>query len=601
MKRKHCMPFGAECLSDSGTRFRLWAPACERIDLLVNQTLLPMKKADAGWFELTTNHAAGSRYQFVVGGKIRVPDPASRFQPDDVHEASEVVDPGSFEWTDDTWIGRRWEEAVIYELHVGAFSQCGTFKGIEEKLDYLADIGVTALELMPVSDFFGRRNWGYDGVLPFAPDSSYGRPDDLKQFVQAAHRKNLMVLLDVVYNHFGPEGNYLGLYAPHFFTRRHSTPWGDAINFDGEHSRIVRDFFISNALYWLEEFHFDGLRLDAVHAIYDDSSPDILTELATTARKTFPDRHIHLVLENEDNIARYLKRDERCRSIFYNAQWNDDIHHVCHVLGSGETDGYYSDYASNPLQSLAKCLTEGFLFQGEPSAYRNGKHRGETSRDLPLTSFVSFLQNHDQIGNRAFGERILHYASSARVQAIMAVLLLAPSPPLVFMGDEFAAATPFLFFCDYRDGLANAVTEGRRAEFARFAKFSDPANRNRIPDPNAQQTFTASKLDWESLGKSFHSDWLNFYSHLLALRRQHIVPFFRGSCVKQRNTRYSVFHTSGLQVVWSRNEQSLRCVANLGRESMRIELPPSEPLYATFAPRESTELPPWSVAWYLNA
>jgi maltooligosyltrehalose trehalohydrolase len=601
VKRKHRMPFGAECLPDGGTRFRLWAPVCERVDVLVNQSLLPMKKDDAGWFDLTTAQAsAGSRYQFVINGKTKVPDPASRFQPDDVHEPSEVVDPASFEWTDEKWRGRPWEEAVIYELHVGAFSRPGTFKGVEEKLDYLAALGVTAIELMPVADFFGRRNWGYDGVLPYAPDSSYGHPDDLKRFIQSAHQKNLMVLLDVVYNHFGPEGNYLGLYAPQFFTKRHSTPWGDAINFDGEHSRTVRDFFIHNALYWLEEFHLDGLRFDAVHAIHDDSSPDILTELATTVRKAFSDRHIHLVLENEDNIAGYLKR-ESCRPTLYNAQWNDDIHHVGHVLTSGESDGYYSDYASNPVQSLGKCLTEGFLFQGQSSSYRNGENRGEASLHLPPTSFISFLQNHDQVGNRAFGERILSYANPTAVRAIMAILLLAPSPPLLFMGEEFAASTPFLFFCDFRDGLAKAVTDGRRAEFAKFAQFNDPANRNRIPDPNAGQTFLSSKLDWESLSNPLHSEWFNFYSQLLALRQKHIVPFLHKNCDKRATATYSSFQASGLKVCWNNGEQSLQCVANLGNECARVELPAGQPLYATFDPRENTEMRAWSVAWYLNA
>src|SRR5262249_20969941 len=346
---------------------------------------LPMKKDDAGWVELISSQAKpGIRYQFMIDEKLYVPDHASRFQPEDVHKASEVIAPSKLDWPDASGRGRQWEESVIYELHVGTFSPAGTYAGVEEKLYYLAALGVTAIELMPLSDFFGKRNWGYDGVLPYAPDSSYGRPDDLKRLIQSAHNKGLMVLLDVVYNHFGPEGNYLNAYAPQFFTHRHCTPWGDGINFDDEYSRIVRDFFIHNALYWLEEFHFDGLRLDAVHAIQDDSKPHILTELASTIRETFgTDRHIHLILENDNNAAHYLKKTAETKVPLYDAQWNDDIHHVCHVLASGESDGYYSDYADNPVQLLGKCLAEGFIFQGQASTFRDGKHRGEPSRHLP--------------------------------------------------------------------------------------------------------------------------------------------------------------------------------------------------------------------------
>jgi 1,4-alpha-glucan branching enzyme/maltooligosyltrehalose trehalohydrolase len=293
---------------------------------------------------------------------MEMPDPASRFQPQDVHGPSEVVDATAFQWREDSWRGRPWEEAVIYELHVGAFTTEGTFRGVEQKLDYLRDLGVTALELMPVADFPGTRNWGYDGVLLFAPDSSYGRSEDLKQLVQAAHAKGLMIFLDVVYNHFGPEGNYLHAYAPQFFTNRHHTPWGDAINFDGPESRVVRDFFIHNALYWLEEYNFDGLRLDAVHAIVDVSSPDILTELAQTVRERFgAERFVHLFVENVDNTVRYLSRDQSGSVRLYDAQWNDDIHHCLHVLLTGETDGYYADYAPLPQSAGRVCLSGRLL------------------------------------------------------------------------------------------------------------------------------------------------------------------------------------------------------------------------------------------------
>ena len=600
MKRKHSMPFGAVCLPDGSVRFRLWAPEPEKVDVLVDGSLLPMTKVDPEWFELTTNKAsAGSHYQFVIDGESHVPDPASRFQPQDVHGPSEVISPDNFDWADANWNGRPWEEAVIYELHVGTFSPPGTFAGVEQKLDYLAGLGVTAIELMPVSDFFGKRNWGYDGVLPYAPDSSYGRPEDLKRLIQSAHNKGLMVLLDVVYNHFGPEGNYLRLYAPQFFTDRHCTPWGDGINFDGERSRAVRDFFIHNAVYWLEEYHFDGLRLDAVHAIQDDSTPDILMELATTVRRTFcSKRYSHLILENDDNAAHYLNRISGTSA--YDAQWNDDIHHVCHVLTSGESDGYYSDYADRPAKLLGKCLTEGFLFQGQPSAYRNGKHRGEPSRDLPPSSFVNFLQNHDQVGNRAFGERISSYARPDAVKAVMAILLLAPSPPLLFMGEEFAASTPFLFFCDYEGDLAKTVREGRRAEFAKFAHFRDAATRDRIPDPNAEGTFLASKLDWDSQKKSQHMEWLNFYSHLLALRKREIVPLLREIGGNSRKTSYTSSQANGLNACWHLDNKTLKLQANLSDDISSFEPSGRGLIYSTFAINQTGGMPPWSVAWFVN-
>ncbi len=332
----------------------------------------------------------GSRYRFQIEDGLLVPDPASRLQPEGVHGVSVVTDPLAWHWRDGDWTGRPLREAVFYELHVGTFSAAGSYAGVRQRLDYLADLGVTAIELMPVAAFAGCRNWGYDGVLPFAPSSCYGSPDDLKQLVEAAHRKGMMVFLDVVYNHFGPEGNYLHLYASSFFTDRFDTPWGEAIRFSGPLCRWVRRFFIENALYWLEEFHFDGLRLDAVHAIFDDSQPDILEELATAVREgPGKGRQVHLVLENDGNEVRYLAR-EKGRPSFYDAQWNDDAHHAMHVLISGETDGYYLDYAENPAARLGRCLAEGFAYQGEESAWRGGRRRGSPSAGLPPIAFVDF-------------------------------------------------------------------------------------------------------------------------------------------------------------------------------------------------------------------
>jgi len=607
MKRKHVMPFGAECREDGSVRFRLWAPKLQRVEVALedkNSRTLSLVRHDEGWFELVTREAcAGTHYNFQINRQLRVPDPASRFQPFDVNGPSEVVNPSAFDWQDKEWRGLPWEEAVIYELHVGTFTQEGTFAAVQQKLDYLVGLGVTALELMPLSDFPGKRNWGYDGVLPYAPDSSYGTPEDLKRLTQAAHQRGLMVFLDVVYNHFGPEGNYLREYSPEFFTDRHRTPWGEAINFDGRGSRVIRDFFIHNALYWLEEYHFDGLRLDAVHAIVDDSVPDILTELAEVVRETFRDkRHVHLVLENYDNAARYLDRD--CQARWYNAQWNDDIHHVLHVLTTGEKDGYYSDYSQQPIQILGRCLTEGFAYQGDQSEYHQAV-RGEISSHLPPTAFVSFLQNHDQVGNRAFGERITALADEPAVKAAMAILLLAPSPPLLFMGEEFAARTPFLFFCDFDGKLAADVTQGRRAEFAGFRQFHSQKMRERIPDPNDEQTFIRSKIDWQSLEGEQGQNRLQFYRDLLSLRKKEILPLLH--CAETR-ADFRTYAQGGIAVEWRLGDAVLSLVANLSSAATAaISRPCGRGIYVSSSDlspdldlgQKQIEMPTWSVAWFL--
>jgi len=590
------MPFGAQ-ITPQGVRFRLWAPGCDTVGLCIDEApLLPMARCGDGWFERVVAEAgAGTRYRFEVKEGMRVPDPASRFNPDDVHGASEVTDPASFIWQDTNWRGRRWEEAVVYELHVGTFSPEGSFAGVIERLDYLVELGITAIELMPVADFPGARNWGYDGVLQFAPDHRYGRPEELKALIQAAHAKGLMVLLDVVYNHFGPEGNYLHLYAPTFFSERHHTPWGAAINFDGPGSRTVRDFFIHNALYWLQEYHLDGLRLDAVHAILDDSARHFLTELAERVHAEIgAERLVHLTLENDANEARHLG------SGHYAAQWNDDIHHALHVLCTGEADGYYIDYADEPARHLGRCLAEGFAFQGERSAYRDHAARGEPSAHLPPQAFVSFLQCHDQVGNRAFGERITGIAGEQAIRAAVAVNLLAPSIPMLFMGEEFAAATPFLFFCDFGDALRNAVTQGRRREFGKFARFSDPAVRAAIPDPNEVETFLASRLDWASLKEASHTAWLAYYRELLRLRRDAIVPRLRG--MDGHAARFEVQAEAGLRVQWQLGDGStLRLLANFSNEPLAVAMPAGALLFSTTGtPPGQGPLPPWSVVWMLD-
>ena len=602
------MPFGVE-LSDSGARFRLWAPAAQRVDLDVtthgSSRAQEMTALADGWFEAKLADAAvGTHYAFRIDGGMSVPDPASRFNPGDVHRPSVVIDPLAYEWRDAAWNGRPWEDAVIYELHVGAFTPAGTFAAAAARLDYLADLGVTAVELMPLADFPGRRNWGYDGVLPFAPDSSYGTPDDLKRLIDEAHSRSLMVFLDVVYNHFGPEGNYLHTYAPRFFNPGHQTPWGAAINFDGAQSRTVREFFIHNALYWLEEYRFDGLRLDAVDRIIDESSPDFLVELSSRVREgPGAERHIHLVLENDRNEAHYLGRDEHARPLHATAQWNDDIHHAAHVVVTGESDGYYADYAERPLWYFARCLTEGFGYQGETSPYRDDRARGEPSVHLPPGAFVSFLQTHDQVGNRAFGERIGHIAEPRALRAAVACVLLAPSPPLLFMGEEFSASTPFLFFCDFGPELALAVTQGRRREFGRFARFADPAVQATIPDPNDDATFERSKLNWSEAGEPGHREWHELYRECLGIRAANIAPRLHGAVPS------GSFEVEGGEVLlahWILGDGArLQLAANFSRErSHPIVRQVGQTLYASHpvALDASGEmLPPCSVRFSLRS
>jgi len=613
MRFVHSMPFGAQLQADGRVRFRLWAPAANQVEICLEEnvggSILSLSDEPGGWFGLVTDRAAvGSRYRYRIDGGLRVPAPASRFQPEDVHGPSQVIDPRRWQWTDTDWRGRPWEEAVLYELHVGAFSPQGDFSAVTRRLDYLAELGITASELMPVADFHGTRNWGYDGVLPFAPDSSYGRPEDLKDLIQSAHRKGLMVFLDVVYNHFGPEGNFLHHYAPRFFTERHHTPWGEAIDFDGPGSETVRSFFIHNALYWLEEYHFDGLRLDAVDAIRDDSTPDFLDELATAVRHgPGRERHVHLVLENDDNAARYLVRDRDGHPRHYTAQWNDDLHHALHILLTGEADGCYGDFKDRPVRYLGRCLAQGFGYQGEPSAYRGGAGRGEPSRSLPPTAFVSFLQNHDQAGNRPFGERIHDLTDPERLRAAIALLLLAPAPPLLLMGEEFAAARPFQFFCDFGPELAAAVSAGRRRGFACFEGFAKLIEHRALSHPNDPNTFDLSKLDWECLDAAPHADWLGFYRNLLAFRFDQIVPRLAG--MQGNAGTFRLIRAQGLWIQWRLGDGSLLILlANLGGSSLPLtaaDLPAGKPFY-TYPPDltiDSTtdRLPPWCVAWFLQA
>ncbi|MHB0775743.1 malto-oligosyltrehalose trehalohydrolase [Halomonas sp. WWR20] len=511
--------FGAQLLSEEKTRFVLWAPSVQRVNVEIEgRPGLPMTATQDGRFEVDADCGHGARYRYRVFGSADdegnlVPDPASRAQEGDIGGPSLVIDPRRYAWRHPEWRGRPWHETVLYEVHIGAM---GGFEGIRRQLGYLASLGVTAIELMPVSEFPGGRNWGYDGVLPYAVDASYGSPDDMKALIDDAHAHGLMVFLDVVYNHFGPDGNYLASYAKSFFRDDLTTPWGPSIDF---REPAVRRYFLDNALMWLQEYRIDGLRFDAVHAI---SERDFLVEMGHEIRSRVDSRrHVHLVLENEGNTASLLNPEG------FNAQWDDDWHNVMHVLLTGEQEGYYSDFVDDATAKLVRCLSEGFIYQGQHS--RHGHVRGEPSGHLSPTAFVIFLQNHDQTGNRALGERLTVLADQQALAAATVMLLLSPMVPLLFMGEEWGSERPFLFFTEHHDELADAVREGRRGEFADFSAFRDEATRQQIPDPNALQTFYDSMPDFDRRDEPPHDAWLQRYRTLLALRHREIVPRLEGA------------------------------------------------------------------------
>ncbi len=598
MKHAFPMSWGAQVLGDGGVRFRLWAPAANGVALLLvdgRERRLPMQLQASGWYEIVEQScSAGSRYLYVVDREIRVPDPASRFQPDGPGGPSQVVDPSSFVWPNRSPQVRPFAEMVFYELHVGAFTPEGTYAAAAAHFDHLVELGITAIELMPLAETPGARNWGYDGVMQYAPAHRYGTPDDLKSFIVAAHARGLAVFLDVVYNHFGPEGNYLHRYAPQYFTQRYATAWGAAIDYETEANDPVRRYTTENAGYWLCEYGFDGLRLDAVHAIFDERAIPILHELAHESRAAAK-RRVYLVLENDANEPHLLRDDS-----LYDAQWNDDVHHALHVLLTGETDGYYQDFAASPVAWLGRALTSGFAFQGESSPFRNGRSRGGSSAEIPLTRFVNFLQNHDQVGNRACGERISALAPREAIRAAVALLLLAPSPPLLFMGEEWGADSPFLFFCDFSPELARLVTAGRRREFEDFQR-SHARVLDDTPDPSILETFERSKLDWSQLALPEHREWLRFYQTLLQCRRDEIAP--RAAAATGRHARYRIVGERGLAASWRlAGDARLYLDANLsGRaQSGFSQEPAGRVLFATHEQRmDAGVAPPWAVRWAL--
>jgi len=585
MNERH---FGAR-LNLEGTTFRLWAPAAHRIDLLLDRPY-PLASGKHGWFETTVpGLKAGTRYRFRIDDEIDVPDPASAFQPEDVFGPSEVIDHASYTWRSKDWRGRPWHETVLLESHVGTFTQEGTYRAMIDKLDHLVETGITALELLPLADFAGRRNWGYDGVLWYAPDSAYGRPEDLKCLIDEAHLHGLMVFLDVVYNHFGPEGNYLGRYAPSFFTDA-QTPWGSAIDY-----RVpqVRAFAIENALYWLDEYRFDGLRLDAVHAIAETGEIPMLNDLSFAAGQLAAEtgRHIHLVLENDDNRVSLLDPTQDPPRGKYHAQWNDDYHHAWHVKLTGEKQGYYRDFQRAPLADIARSLGSGFVYQGEASEHRGGKPRGEPSGGLPPAAFVNFLQNHDQIGNRAFGDRPENHVKSEAIEAALAITLLAPAIPMLFMGEEWGSKAPFPFFCDFKGGLAEAVRKGRREEYA----WAYAAYGNDVPDPLSEATFDSAILDWENRDGSGR-ERLALVRELLAIRRRHIMPRLAGA-------RFGAARAADdgmLNANWYLGDGArLWLTANLSDRTIPAKSKETRgtAIWGVLAEAMTT----WSVCWYLEA
>jgi maltooligosyltrehalose trehalohydrolase len=582
--------FGARLTADGAT-FRFWAPAAKRVDLLMTDPQ-PMRCQENGWYRADiAGVKAGARYKFRIDDEIDVPDPASAFQPDDVSGLSEVVDHSSYRWRAPDWRGRPWHEAVLIETHVGTFTEEGTYKALIGRLDHLATTGISALELMPLADFAGARNWGYDGVLWYAPDSAYGRPDDLKTLIDEAHMRGLMVFLDVVYNHFGPEGNYLSRYAPSFFTEA-QTPWGSAIDY---RVKEVRAFAFENALYWLRDYRFDGLRLDAVHAITEPGEVSMLRDLSLAvgnlAAKT--KRHIHLVLENDDNRVSVLNPDEDPPRGKYRAQWNDDYHHAWHVLLTGETQGYYRDYERAPLKDIARALGSGFVYQGEVSPFRDGQPRGEPSGALAPTTFVNFLENHDQIGNRPLGDRIESNASADAIEAALAILLLAPGIPMLFMGEEWGSNAPFPFFCGFAGELAEAVRNGRRKEYAwAYAKYGDD-----VPDPLDASTFQSAILDWRSINEGACKQRLALVRELLAIRRREIIPRLAGAAFGKAHAAENGL----LKVHWRMDDgASLLLQANLSKAEL-VREPCDTGSNRIWGDDTGKMMPPWSVSWRLGA
>ena len=593
---RHRMPFSTEIQDNAVVAFRIFAPGCQtmRLELDGGREVLQMHSSWDGWHKLTVAEARpGTRYRFVLPDGTPVPDPASRFQPDDVYGASEVIDPQAYRWGDAVWRGRAWEEAVLYELHVGTFTKNGTFLGVIDKLDHLAQLGVTAIELMAVGDFAGTRNWGYDEVLMYAPDSVYGRPDDLKALVDASHARGIMVIFDVIYNHLGVEGNLLPRYFPQFFSPVHESPWGKVPNFDADGSEQVREFVIHNALYWIEEFHADGLRLDASHDMADSSSRHILDELAERVQAIKRERIVHLILEDERDVSARLTRDNDGRHQAYSAQWNHQMAHLREL--PADTLCARSAVPTSKMETVARMIAVGY--SGKAKAF--GK-ADEINCRVPPTAYISFLQTHDLVGNDLVGQRIYSKASLRAVRSLSAIYLLAPQIPMLFMGDEWGASTPFPFFCDFRDAVAQETRKGR-LQFLQNNLGVEAKTLEHVPDPLAFATFRSAHLDWNELQRGEHAEWLSWYRSILGVRHKEIVPLLSG--VSGRCGEYHVLGPASFIATWTlAGGVRLTLQANLCDQS-ETSIPDTagKVIWEEGTKASPGELGPWTVRWVLNS
>ena len=580
--------WGAEIQANGSVLFRLWAPGQQQITLRIANRDHAMSATDDGWYQLQLGDIAhGTPYHYLLADGSLVPDPASRAQQSEVNGPSLVIDPHHYPWQHPDWRGRPWSETVVYELHIGTFTPEGTFQAAIAKLPELKALGITMIEVLPVSQFGGTRGWGYDGVLLYAPQASYGSPDDFKAFIDAAHGYGLSVVLDIVLNHFGPEGNYLPLLAPAFFHQERMTPWGAGIAYDVD---AARRYIIEAPLYWLQEFHLDGLRFDAIDQIEDSSSKHALIEIAERIRRDIRDRPIHLTTEDCRNVTFLHPRDQQGNAPLFTGEWNDDFHNAIHVFATGETHAYYQDFADVPEKLIARILTEGFAYQGEISP-QTGQRRGVPSAGQPPLAFVDFIQNHDQVGNRAHGDRLITLAGAERTKVLLATLLLSPHIPLLFMGEEFGETNPFLFFTDFHGDLAKAVREGRAREFTGHAGHD-----SEVPDPNAEQTFIRSKLDWNKAHSVEGKAWLAFTQHLLQLRQQHIVPLL--SSATGHNGKVLKTAQGFVAVSWSFPGGELSMALNIGNPPQPLPAMPGKTLFAW--PQESASLPQHAIVVRLN-
>jgi maltooligosyltrehalose trehalohydrolase len=560
------MKIGSNYLGEGRCEFVVWAPFLNKVDLKIVSTekrIFSLRKDKKGYWETVVEGVfPGTLYFYSLDGERERPDPASLFQPQGVHGSSQVIDHGSFKWEDGNWAGIPLSEMIIYELHVGAFTPEGTFDAVIGRLHDLAALGINAIEIMPVAQFPGERNWGYDGVYHFAVQNSYGGPEGLKRLVNECHKKGVAVILDVVYNHLGPEGNYLWDYGP-YFTDKYKTPWGTAINFDDAYSNEVRNFFIENALHWFKNYHIDALRLDAIHGISDLSAKPFLQGLAEKVEEFSlkEGRKFYLIAESDLNDSRVIKPRE-LGGYGIDAQWCDDFHHCLHTLVTGESQGYYVDFGK--LEYLVKSLKEGFVYSGQYSEYRKRNH-GNSSKDRPAEQFIVFSQNHDQVGNRMFGERLASLISFESLKLVAGTVLLSPYIPLLFMGEEYGEDSPFLYFVNHSDrGLIEAVREGRREEFKSFSWKEEP------PDPQAVETFLKSKINWEKREKDNHKVLLRFYKNLIKLRRE--IPAL-SNLSKENLDVCGIEDKRVLLIKRWKDESEVFCIFNYNNNDAKIIIP----------------------------